>query len=390
MRIFGNSLLAMCFFSAALAAAANDAARPERGPIRYDARWEMHHVDPGFHAPADERRDSSRPRAAHTAPRSASRSDINVPRPDAPTYRPPPAPVMPDDRRRNWIIPTLDDDSDYGPRRDTEEQEPSGWGWLADEVNELRRTREREMEERIDDDERDSEDADRMLRGDRQETGLLRDGLFSTSPLIFEPPRDDEGDRNAADMRRESDDTTPESMRRQATDDAYGSVDPWETDQLNASPWAFDERDAPSESFASELPPVIFGAQGEATRSTGASALAPSFGTRPTAPTEPISRTVETPALGATAFGSMNAFSDSSTAIEPAFGRGVREDLPGTDFSPTADFGSRWGGEWSADSGWGGGLNQGDASRSTIITPSGGTSVGGGLHRSGWLADPDR
>lgn len=123
------------FVGGALGVAAQERGTvPSRRIIRYDSEVQLHDVDPGIVLP-DQKKDKSRGADASSTVPGSGRDARLVPSPFKPIYLPPPPVPAPDPKKRNWIIPTLDGESE--PRVE-EEKEETGWGWLADDLSQKR------------------------------------------------------------------------------------------------------------------------------------------------------------------------------------------------------------------------------------------------------------
>lgn len=172
----------------ATSAQANEAPeRPARRFIRYDARWDVHHHDPGI--PVESDADIERSMRLRDADTERDRATQTMPAfsiaPSAMPAVPPPRPAEETQRPRMWIRPTLDNEELgsllWGPDEE-ESTEASQWGWLADEVGQRQRLREALETERLQLEEEDEEEQG-FVRPTDASTGT--DGLLSDSPFIF-------------------------------------------------------------------------------------------------------------------------------------------------------------------------------------------------------------
>lgn len=166
---------------APLRAQADEQARPEqRRAVRtYSERIQFQERATGIALPVERR-----PGAPDVPTAPASSADgIQPVFSAAPLYERPPIPSRATEQgRRNWLLPTSGDDSDPTAKR-----EPSGWGWLADEL--LSRQDERERRETAEQDEssdrQDTRRRDRRSEEDRNSSGLLLHSTFTP----WEPAR---------------------------------------------------------------------------------------------------------------------------------------------------------------------------------------------------------
>ncbi len=376
---------------------AEESARPARGPIVYDSHWQVHHVDPGVRMPGDEPDERSRLRSTPRTP-GGLREDVALPQSVAPTYLPPPQITRPpeDARRRNWIVPTLEDDESPLRRpRAEEDEEPSGWGWLADEIGQRQRERDLEMDEEVE--RREEADANWFLQRDPVRTGLISDEILVTTPLLFGVSTGGEDEADGERARRTgaaAEMTLEERVRNSGEDrsamepeDAYGRVDPWGLDQVHGSAWEMDPVAARDASLTTGIgspfaAPIRQGESAPGTDTTG-----PTFSSwSGTMSPEPLESR-------ATAFGGGNINSASAGRFDSSFSPAGQQssfsafDGEGSGFSSSFASDSRWSADWSSDSGWQGGMSEPER-------PAGRTAPAqapsGGLHNNGWLADPGR
>lgn len=401
-------MLVCCLLSTGSVVHADEAARPARGPIVYDSHWEVHHVDPGVRMPGEADSDRSRLRASTpTAPGSSYRDDARLPSMAPPTYLPPPkiAPPVRDDKRRNWIVPTLDDDAVPNRARPEEETESTGWGWLADEVGQFQRERDQESDAAA---RREAQDeAEWILQRDPINRGLISDELFITTPFQFGSPVDREGERAEQDSRggattemtiEERTQNAADTRNAMSTEEPYGRVDPWDSDRLNASAWDMDAPSSLSESLApAAMRASAFGRNGDGTR--GFSSVTPSSMTRNDglASSMPPSRSMGSElSSGARTTGAGSDFGVTTPRFETSFGAGAQDgafgssQMGGNSYSPTAISDSRWSGDWSSDSGWQGQGGMSEPARPASVSLPVQPAGGGVLHNNGWLANPDR
>ncbi len=163
--------------------------RRSRPFVRYDARWDerQHEVSiPVDTAPDEEERvrlrdvDPGRDRSSSVGP--AFSFD-----PSMLSAVPPPPPPEQAPRTRMWIQPTLENE-ELGALlwgEDTEESaEPSGWGWLADNIDQRQRLRAEQEAERLRLEEEEEEEAQQALMMD---TRPREGGLLFESPLGLGP-----------------------------------------------------------------------------------------------------------------------------------------------------------------------------------------------------------
>lgn len=396
-------ILILCFvFGAVPMTEAEEDARSGRGPIVYDSRWEVHHVDPGIRVPGDEAVDGSH---ARTAPASAGyQGDIRVPQWSAPAFIPPPQAARPsqEDGRRNWILPTLDDDTASFGSGTEEQEESSGWGWLADEVEQRQRMREdeaREINER-----REEAESDWMLQRELARPGSLMDGPLTAAPLLFES-RDDETEDRSAERALPAGSAAGSPLdegpfedagNRNAvtSEDPYGAVDPWNENEQRASAWEMDTSPSREVQWADAFD--TYGSDRNDDVGYRSEIAAPDFSswTEDVTPAVSEPRFVDSSAAGSSIFGSGTYREETTASIESPFGGmdaggsfGSFDGAEGGGFAPVDNAGSRWSGDWSGDSGWQGGRSE--PSRSPGLTvPS--QTPSGSLHHNGWLADPDR
>lgn len=385
---------------------ADDAGRRARGPIVYDSHWQVHHVDPGIRVHGDDADDRSSVRAPTSFSRGTGFDEMRLPQTVSPGYMPPPQMARPDqeerERRRNWIIPTLDDDGPVYDRRRSEDEEPSGWGWLADEVDQRRRERDVELEER--DAQQEEAESEWFMQRDPVRTGLFTSDSFDPIPLRAAPGEtENEAERDRERVRRSRTNADLASNERSANatdsraleDDPYEAADPYESDPLGASPWELDmlqqDNGFAISRFSSSSPeswnrePAIGSASTAPMFSSWRESLAP-------ASSEPVRiqnssstrRDFQEIAPVRTDSADMLGASFGGDTDRTEFGMGNMGD---TGFTPTSDFGERWGADWSGDSGWQGGITE--PARASEITPISPSSAGS-LHNHGWLADPGR
>ncbi len=223
-----------------------------RRQIAYDSEWILHDFDPGFDVQLEaeqEERQRWRLRDDGTgALRDGRRSD-------APTFAPQSLPIfpslnappsVPERRQRNWILPTLEDDAG-ALWSDPEEREESGWGWLADELEQRRLLAAEEQSRRMEQEEQSAEEESwRRTLGDREDENRLP----QRGVLTFDREPADNGevhDRNVARLASMSPDELQDWVAQQdamGMDDPFDRADPWDSERANASPWAFTGEDS--------------------------------------------------------------------------------------------------------------------------------------------------
>ncbi len=399
------SRIALCCWLGAglLSAEASDDVRTSREPINYDARWRVHHVEPGIPRPGgDEGERTRRPTAPSRSGLLEGRRD---PTPSAPSYTPPQRRDRPSDdadrRRRNWIVPTLEDDTPWRSR--DEEPEPSGWGWLADDVEQQRRERDEEQR----DAERQAEEEGNVLRlREELRSGVVTGDALEASPFLFGAAEDDDEDsaaglpplfrdeNNALDERVGSHEDNRNAMR--TDDDPYLSPDPWgEQEGERASPWDADRAESDDDGWIRNIA-ATFDVDADNQTVSRESPLAPNFQSWNeaigSADTAPRFATVSGRDSDVSSFGtsrsadSVGRFETSFGAIEPGTSVGSFES-DGNRFAPSMGHDTGWSANWSGDSGWQGSVST-PARTPTLDSPT--SSPGGALHDDGWLSDPQR
>ncbi len=380
---------------------AEDAGRPARGPIVYDSHWQVHHVDPGVRVHGEDADDRPSLRASTPLAPGALRDEMRLPQSATPTYMPPPQPPRPgqEERRRNWIVPTLDDDPpSYGPRR-SEEEEPSGWGWLADDIGHRQRAREAELEE----DEAQRVDAERewLIQRDPARPGLFMGDSFAPSPLMSDSgyAGDDEERGRGRTRRGTASADLVSSERTVDTVDSRistGSDDPYAVDPLGASSWELDIAQQQNGLTASSLTASL-GETWNCESSLAPASMAPVYSSRREAASPAAAESVrlqDSLFMRPMTQGFETPSAEVTDSLGMSFGGGTDRagfgmtDIGHTGFTPTSDFGTRWGADWSGDSGW----QQGEVTepaRPSGITPQSPLSPGS-FHNNGWLANPGR
>lgn len=212
----------------------------ERRSISYDSEWILDDFEPGFEVhDADEEEERQRRRIRDDGTGAFRRQDR---RSDAPTFNHLPgmfqAPIQPtpsaaEQRPRNWLLPSSEDDS-LRLWGEPEEREESGWGWLADEVEQRRLIEEEERERRRVEEEED-EPTWRPAQPEREEDNRLP----QMGALVFD------GDQtNNRDVDRLASMSPDELQEWVAQQDALGleqpfdGFDAWNADQNDTPSWA--------------------------------------------------------------------------------------------------------------------------------------------------------
>jgi hypothetical protein len=369
------SSLALGLFAAGLAAAEESAVRAPRVPITYDAAVTFHEVDPGLHAPS-----RFRDRGGETQEPSGSSGPSGL---TAPSWSsggllpPPPPPAAAEQRQRNWIRPRLESDALHG-RDDETETESTGWGWLADEVRQLR-------------EERDAEETDEQ--SERRQTSNLDAGLMDLSDDpdmidILPSQRDSSASQNDRDNERERDDpgaatfTLNENqpvIRELIRDSAVGAfttTDAMDRREMRETPdaWSLDEE-------PSALPDTI-------TRLNAPSL--PSFRADPMPPALQSGSGWSSEVGGTAARGRESSFSSTAETWNNSGSLGRESGALRSEeaWAPTP-----WSSGWSEDTSW---KNTDYSSResatpsSTPSTSPAGGLTGGGLSdfQSRWISGP--
>jgi hypothetical protein len=307
----------------------------------------------------------------------------------------PPAPTPPvstERRSRNWILPTLEGDSPAWSETN-EEDEASGWGWLADDLQGRRQSEAANVEERLS--RQEQMEFQQNLRRESDIGGdfsalalpLLGTGTGPASPI-------NQVGVNAQDLDRVAD-MSPDELADWATrqaggmdpDLAYAPADPWDTQSMQGSPWG--TMAAPVDSWSSSAQETTSfseagGGFGPASFSADASrwnaGTAPSDASRIGSGSGRIGRLDRTGE--ASSFDAGWGRADSSTAV----GSGNYGDMG---YQPAGWSGAGWGGDWSGAADWQPG--------SATATPSPTSGSGGDLLTTpetafpgigdGWLAD---
>jgi len=352
---------------AAAPALADQAESRARGPVHYDATITLHEFDPGIQTPHRLRnRDADMRENMPSGPTGLSAPSWNSSGSSG-LLPPPPPPPGAEQRKRSWIRPTLE--SDELRDRDSDSEGPStGWGWLADEVRQIRAER-----EGVDPSERDSK-ANRELgaeeeprrQGPSNESGLVLN-LFGMNE-VTEPRtareeaqerRDNLSTRDRMDSgtpRTTLSETTPVIANLFSDTESQRAVTPSMQD-IEPTPWVSSWS---VDRMASSLPEPV----------TGINTLsAPSFRADPIPSTQRV--TAWTPA--ASAGGSWN---------NSGMGQNSSEASSSASFAPTP-----WSSGWSADSSWSD--TSASRARAAPSTPSSAIS-GGGLSdfQSRWISGP--
>lgn len=225
-----------------------DAGQPQsRREISYDSQWILSDFDHGIEVRSTADEEDRRRRRIRDdgtgAFRESERAAPAFTRESLP-FIPPPSSATPGTERRprNWILPTLDDDDVESPRWDRDERESSGWGWLADEV-EQRRQEEAAQQRQREEASAETDDEFRvgsLLSGQNGDQRAPRLGV-----LAFEPDQPEERTGGAPRDIDQLAQMSPEEIRQLAMSqpDAFNGdatlnhIDPWGTSESAASPW---------------------------------------------------------------------------------------------------------------------------------------------------------
>lgn len=138
---------AACCIVTFCARAEDEASSPPSEPKgrAYDARVQMHQAPIGFNVPKTTIEDTVLPGMAPPAMDSVV-DDITPHVPPPPARRTSPEKKK---RSKNWILPPTAEDL---KKKDQDQDEASGWGWLADEVQDRERNKEAAREEEVEGD----------------------------------------------------------------------------------------------------------------------------------------------------------------------------------------------------------------------------------------------
>lgn len=369
----------------------------EKRTITYDARWELHDYDPGFSVgPDTESVAGSRLDEARKQRSIGERRDpvANIPSP---------ASIPPSQRRtyeresgpssRNWILPTLE--GGLSAQSEEEPNEPTGWGWLADEVEQRRLEREeaRLAEQAAEEEQAESEELLRPEEDDASAAGQEADGFgtgwVEDAAVGGNGPAGADALASLAVQDVEIQDALSQAVVNAIdANEPYGNADPWGNEEASMSPWAVREAEDSTWGFGESA----FGDTGLFENSS--ERTQPRFGASRVESESSRSYT-------ATDAGGGMIARPSAGALENRFGQGVSEGLSGgrTDYAPGSAFEpsesrSDWGGSWTSESGWSGSQPVSantDVSRS-LSTPRppvrNAVDSSSFRHNDSWLADP--
>ena len=386
-------LLAVCF-TTSFAAAEDAPAHGQRAPLTYDARWTLHSFDPGVDVVADDE-PVQRRRIRDDGVREVERSGSGEPGffPEFHFRPPPPQASRPEQRSRNWIIPTLEGDRDDGPRlsRDGEEEsETTGWGWLADEVEQRRRTEEERTTEQ-----QAADEAVPVRREGGVGEGLISDRFFEAERGLQVRSTTNLDDRDLERLSGMSPDELLEHLQEQnvrGNGSADAMPDPWDERSASAAWLNSGGANEWSQMSAAELSPAA--AWGNERNDLSSSWFPSAEGSDSLWSRSDLGWNGMSGTDSDSGTGWADRGSTGASGADRALGIGLRDSGrdgvtsrgqgTGMGFSPTEISGSQWGGDWSAGSDW-----QPDGGRTTRpAAPAREAGSAFSTGGSGWLASP--
>lgn len=351
-------------------------AQERQRTITYDGEWILHEFDAGIEVREDRttsRRwidDGTREGERGFGARDAQSSPMFGPLDGSPAPLPPSGPAP--ERRRNWILPTLEDG--VGARTGDEPEVETGWGWLVDAIEAGRLEEEARTRDFAENEELEEDILAQMRAAEEEQADLLSalGAMNGAAPVL----------QNLADQRQLSDelinrmanmnaDELREFLEAQqdpmGNNSPFGNVDPWSDPELRASAWSQSAGDS---LFGGEN---WFGASASSGDRLFSSDWGESFSAWDSA--APSSA-----ASGPDRVGRFTA--DSGFGGSSIGGAGTSA------FDPTPVSSAGWSADWSGASSW-----QTDTFRSdTVTAPAAAPAVRSERERfdvqgSGWLAD---
>jgi hypothetical protein len=235
MRGFQTGLAMLCVLAGAAAAQTNPPARTVR---QYDSRIQMHTAPTTLQVPDDslEMQKGAPESTDHEmmAPRNVMLQDDTPQETQIRPHGPRPKASQEKQQNKNWILPSSTETEKKDEKTTSKQQEeavPSGWGWLADDVQA------RQQKQKDDEEDSDSKDKDKELgprsdiqkeEGNRKTDGIFSDTAFkpvSSSTSTKDNEKNQAEDASARDespegqKRRPDGPTTVESPRNRTSAD---------------------------------------------------------------------------------------------------------------------------------------------------------------------------